>query len=181
MFAGRSVGANLLKSFSRQEIAEGEGIAPDNFAEGEVYGAREDGAVEGKGVEFAVFAAGIDARREIGKEGFVQLAPGEAWIEDPGIDTDGDGAKLRGMEFADEFTRVAFPDGKEGLHRDSGEIFLAVEAEVFEEDVAEGDAADPLFEIEEQRFFHAGFVAWIDTLRRDGSFVQRQGDRFRLS
>src|SRR5260370_36360036 len=131
MFAGRSVGANLLKSFSRQQVAEDEGIAPGDFAEGEVYGAREDGAVEGKGVEFAVFAAWIDARREIVEEGHIEFTAGEAWIEDPGIDTDDDGAKLRGMELADEFTRVAFPDGKESLDRDSGEIFLAVEAEGF--------------------------------------------------
>jgi len=37
-----------------------------------------------------------------------------------------------------------------------------------------------LFEIEEQRFFHAGFVDWIGTLRRDEDFVQRQAERFRL-
>ena len=84
-----------------QEIAEDERIALDDFAEGEGDGAREDGAVEDEGVEFAIFAAGIDGGREIGKEGCVEFATGEAGIEDFGVDADSDGAESRGVKIAD--------------------------------------------------------------------------------
>jgi len=52
---------NLLKSlFPGTQIAEDEGIALDDFAEGEILRVREKmGAVEGQGVEFAVFPAAM--------------------------------------------------------------------------------------------------------------------------
>jgi hypothetical protein len=133
-------------SISRQQITEDEGIVLDGFAEGEADGARKDGAVENESVEFAVLAAGVDTGREIGEEGFVKFATGETGIEKFGVDADGDGAEVQGVEFADEFAGVALPDGEDGLHGNAREIFFTVEAEIFEEDVAERDAADSLFE-----------------------------------
>ncbi len=64
----------------------------------------------------------------------------------PGVDADSDGAEPRGVEFTDKFAGVALPDGEQGLHVDPSEIFLTVEAEVFQENVAEGDAANSLFQ-----------------------------------
>ena len=95
-----------------QQIAEDEGIAMDDFAENEADGAREDRAIEDEGVEFTVFAAGIDAGREIGEESCIDFAAGEAGIEDFGIDANGDRAKACCVEFADEFAGVTFPDGE---------------------------------------------------------------------
>ena len=104
----------------------------------------KNGGVEDEGVEFAVFAAGVGVRREIAEEGGVELAAGEAGVEDFRIDTGGDGAEILSVEMADELAGVALPEGEEGGHADAGEIFFAVGAEVFEEDVAEGDFADAL-------------------------------------
>jgi len=152
----------------------------DDFAENEADGAREDRAIEDEGVEFTVFAAGIDAGREIGEESCIEFAAGEAGIEDFGVDANGDRAKSGGVEFADEFAGVAFPNGEKGLHRDTREIFFPVKAEIFEEDVTESDATDSLLEIRKQRLFHAGFVDRIVALRRDEDLVQRQAERLRL-
>ena len=48
------------------------------------------------------------------------------------------------MKVADEFAGVALPDGEERGHADAGEVFLAIGAEVFQEDISEGDGADAL-------------------------------------
>ena len=137
-------------------------------------------AVEDEGVELTVFAAGIRVRRQIEEERFVQIAAGERGIEDLGIDTDGDGAKSIGVEFADEIARVALPDGEEGGHADAREVLFAIGAEVFEENVAESDFLNTVFEVKTKSFFHARFVNGIDALWRNADFVKRQADGLSL-
>src|SRR5260221_850890 len=55
-------------------------------------------------------------------------------------------------------------------------MFLTVSAEIFEEDVAEGDGSDAGFVMDAQAFFYARFVNRIDALRRDADFMQRKTD-----
>ena len=120
-------------------------------------------------------------RREIAEEGFVQFAASEAGIENFRIDASGDGSEMLFVEIANQFAGVALPDGKKGGHADAGEVFFAVGAEVFEEDIAEGDFSNALAIEEAEGLLHAGLVDGVDTLRRDGDFVKRQVERVRLA
>jgi hypothetical protein len=129
-----------LLSF-RQQIAETESVAHNFFADANRDRGLKYGAIENVRVEFAVLTAGVDAWRQIGEEGSVQLAPREGRIENAGIDADGDRSKTQSHKFPRKFTRVALPDGKQRLHANPGKIFLAVNAQVFEENIAEGHAA----------------------------------------
>jgi hypothetical protein len=132
-------------------------------------------------VEFAVFAARVGVGRKITEEGYVEFAAGEAGIEDFAVDAGGDGAEAVRVEMADEFACIAFPEGKESGHADAREISLAVGAEVFKEDISEGDSSNALVIEVEKRLFHAGFVDGIDALWRDRNFVQREAERFGLT
>src|SRR5260370_19509882 len=76
---------------------------------------------------------------------------------------------------------MALPEGEERGHADAGEGFLAVGAEVFEEDVAEGDRSNALVVEVAEGCFHARFVDGIDALRRDVNFVEREADRASLA
>ena len=140
----------------------------------------KDGAIENKSVEFAVFTAGVGAGWKIAEEGSVKFAAGEAGVKDFRIDTRGDCTEVLLMEVADEFARVALPNGEEAGHADAGEIFLAVGAEVFEEDVAEGYFPNTLVVEEAESFFHASFVDSVDTLGWNEDFVERQADGLSL-
>ena len=138
-------------------------------------------AGEDEGVEFSVFAAGVGVLRKIAEEGCIQFAAGEAGIESFWIDASGDGAEMMIVKIANQFVRVALPDGKKGGHADAGKIFFAVGAEVFEEDIAEGHLSNALIVEEAEGLLHAGFVDGIDALRLDRDFVQRQVERLRLA
>jgi len=53
-------------------------VADDDLADAHRHRMPEDRAVVDEGVEFAVFAAGIDSGREVAEEGFVVASAGEA-------------------------------------------------------------------------------------------------------
>src|SRR5947207_467734 len=152
----------------------------DDFASSNGNGPAKDGTSEDKRVKFAVFAAGIGVGRKITEKRFVELTASKARGEDFRINANGDGAETLGVEFANQFARIALPDGKEGGHTDAREIFFAIGAQVFEENVAKGDFANTLIVEDAQGVLHARFIDGIDTLRRDADFVQGQADGFGL-
>jgi len=127
----------------------------------------KNGAIEDEGVELTIFTARVGVGRKIAEEGFIEFAAGKGGIENFRIDARGDGAEALLVEVADQFASIAFPDRKKAGHADAGEVFLAVGAEVFEKNVAEGDLANALVVEEAEGFFHARFVDGIDALRRD--------------
>src|SRR6266571_1217745 len=88
---------------------------------------------------------------------------------------------IAGRGKTDELARVALPDGKKCGHTDARKVLLAINAEVFEENVAEGDLSNALRVVHAQCFLHARFVDGIDALRRDANFVERQADGPRLT
>ena len=141
----------------------------------------KDGTIENKGVEFAVFAAGVDVGRKIAEQGFIEFAASKAGVENFGVDACGDGAEMMPVEVLDQLAGVALPNGEERCHADAGKILLPIGAEIFEEDVAKGDFADALSEVNAQGFFHARFVDGIDALRRDENFMKGKADGFGLA
>ncbi len=136
--------------------------------------------VENEGVKLAVLAAGIGMERQVPKKDLVQFASGKTAVEDFAINTDGDGAKIGGVKCANELARVTFPDGEKGGHAHAREVFLAIGAQVFEENVAEGDSSNAFVVVHTQCLFHPRFVDGIDALRRNENFVERQANGFRL-
>src|SRR2546428_12633699 len=159
-----------------QQITKHKTIAVYNFSQADRNGKVKDWAVDDEGMEFAVFAAGINAGRKIGEERIVKLAASEAAIEDLGIHANGDAAEALRVKEMNELVSVAIPDGEERGHADSGEVGLAIGTEGFEENVAEGDLSNAVVVMRTQRFLHARFVSGIDALRRDADFVKRQAD-----
>src|SRR6516162_5824242 len=152
----------------------------DDVAGANGNGPSEDGAVTDEGVKFAVFTARIGVRGKIAEKGFVEFSAGKAGEEDSRIDADGDGAEALHMKFANQFAGVALPDRKQSGHADAREVFLAIDAKVFEENVPKGDLANALIVKDAEGVLHARFVDGIDALRRDANFVQGQPDRVGL-
>jgi len=163
-----------------KEVTKDETVAIDDFAGSNGNGPAEDGTVKDEAMKFAVFAAGVGARRKVSEKRIVELAAGETGREDFGINAGGNGAEMLGVKKLDEFVRVAFPDGKQSGHADAREILFAVGAEVFEENVAESDLANIWIVKDAQGMLHAGLVDGIHALRRNADFVQGQADRFGL-
>ena len=141
----------------------------------------KNGAIENEGVEFAVFAARVGAGRKIAEERGVKFTAGEAGVENLRIDASDDGAEMLFVEIADQLACIVFPEGKDCGHADTGEIFFAVSAEVFEEDVAESDLSNTFVTVGAEGLFHAGLIDGIDALRRNRDFVKRQAERGRLA
>ena len=106
--------------------------------------------------------------------------PAKDGIENARIDADGDRAETQPHKFPRQFTRVALPDGKQRLHANLREIFLAVDAQVFKENIAERHAPHAPREVLRERFLHALFVGCVDALRRNQDRVKRQAERFGL-
>jgi hypothetical protein len=127
-------------------------------------------------VELTVFAASVGVGGEIAEEGGVKFTAGEAGVENFGVNASGDGAEMQFVKMADEFAGIALPNGEEGGHAKAGEIFFAVGAKVFEEDIAKGDFAEALMAEEAKGFFHASFVDGVDALRRNEDFMEREAD-----
>src|SRR5882757_229201 len=99
-------GAAMLRPytrFRREQVAVNEGVALDHFSKHYRNWFAEDGAVEDEGVEFAVFAAGIDASGQVLKKRGIELATGEAAVEHFGVYTGRDSAETVSVEAAVEF------------------------------------------------------------------------------
>jgi len=144
-------------------------------------GPPENRAIEDKGVEFAVFAAGVGAGREIAKKRVVEFASGEAGIENLGINANGGGAETLQVEKANEFARVTLPNREKSGYPHSSKVFFAVGAQVFEENVAKGDFANAPIVENAHGLLHARFVDGVDAMRRNANFVERQTDGFDLA
>ena len=166
--------------FARQQIAKDETVAMDDFAGANGNGPAEDGTVKDKSMKFPVFAAGIGVGRKIAKERVDEFTTGETGSENFGIDAGGHGTEMFCVEGANEFARVALPDGEKSGHAHARKVFLAIGAQVFQEDVAKGDFAYTLIVEDAQSLLHARLVDGIDALRWDAHFVQRQADGFGL-
>src|SRR5260370_41283189 len=119
-------------------------IAVDDFSGSNRDGRVKDGAIEDEGVELTVFAAGVGVGRKVAEEGLVEFAAGKTGVENFGVDTCGDGTEMLLVEVADQFAGVALPDGKESGHAGASESFLAVGAEVVEEEVGGGEVSGGL-------------------------------------
>ena len=164
----------------RKYIAKNKTVAVDDLAGSNRDRPPENRTMENKSVKFAVFATGVRVRRKIAEKRIVEFASGEAVIENLGINANGDGAETLGVEKADEFARVALPDGKESGHSDARKILFAIGAQVFEQNVAKGDLANALIVENAQGLPHARFIDGIHALGRDAYFVERQADGFGL-
>src|SRR6267154_5429130 len=112
-------------------------------------------------MEFAVLAARIDAGRQIGEERFVEDTTCEGRIEDTRIYTNHNCLKTQAQKIASEFARITLPDGEQRLHPDLREIPLAINAQVFEENVAEGHSSHAAGEMIVQRFIHSRFICGV--------------------
>jgi hypothetical protein len=94
-------------------------------------------------VELTVLAAGVNAGREVSEQPLVVAAPAERGVEHARVDADERRLEARVQELARKRTRIPSPEGEQAPLPGRGETFLAVGADILEEQVAEGDRLDP--------------------------------------
>ena len=79
-----------------------------------------------------------------------------------------------------QFTRVYFPDREKRGHVCAHKFLFTIDAQVFQENVAETEVMNSLFAKTKNRFGHARLVDRIRTLRRNADFFDRQANGFGL-
>ncbi len=143
-------------------------------------GTREDWAGEGEGVELAALAAGVDAGGQVGEELGVEGAASEGWAEVARINAGKTRADACGEHLAGEFSggdaEVRRPDGEDGLESGAGEFVDAVGANVFEEEVSEGDAVEAFGDGSGADGSHARFVVGVRAGEGKVNLPERQSD-----
>ena len=97
-------------------------------------------------MELATFAAGVNGGRQVAEEVGGEDAAGKAGVEVAGVNagevrTEPGGNHLV-REFAGRDARGGAPDREDRFEAGAGELPDAVVADVFEEEIAEGDAVD---------------------------------------
>jgi hypothetical protein len=132
------------------------------------------------GVELAVLAAGIDARRQVGEERGVEAPAREARIEPGGIDGDEMRLEPRRDDLVRQLVRVASPEREDRLHPGFGHARLAVGADILKEEVAEDHVADAIGGDGLERLGHAGLVDLVRAGPGQAHLDQRQAKRRHL-
>ena len=112
-------------------------------------------------MEFAVLAAGIDARRKVAKQILIVRSSGERGIEMGCIDARQYRFETELDKGLREFRRVPFPDGEKPLHSKLRQVLFPVDLEVFQKNVAERNRLNPLAQTRLQQRAHAGFINFI--------------------
>ena len=134
-------GAGVGKQIGIDEI-----VSLDDLAGNGGEGTREHWAGEGEGVELAALAARIDCGGEVSEEHRVEDAAGEGRAEVARVNTGKTRAKPGGDHLAGKLgggdAEVGAPDGEDRFESGSGEALDAIGADVFEEEVAKGDAVE---------------------------------------
>src|ERR1700677_4331499 len=123
----------------RLQIAKDKALALNDLAG--VAGNRlgEDRAGMDEGVELAVLPAGVNARGQIGEQLLVIGTPREGGVERLRVQADDVRLEAGGDELASQDAGVASPQREETAPAVCGESLLAVCADIFEIEIAEGD------------------------------------------
>ncbi len=174
-----TVGQSACDCFSRPHIGEDKAVALDDLAAFDRDGLAEHRPGVDGGVELSVFAAGIDAWREIAQEGRVEVAARKFARQLPGIDANDAGAQATGNHLFGKGasgTRRT-PDGKDRLETGALQFVNAILADVFEEEIAEGNGFDAVRHSPRAGGAHGGFIVFVRARpgKRDGD--QRQPRR----
>src|SRR5438045_4113672 len=110
---------------------------------------------------FAVFAAGINAGRQIGDKTEVEVAADERAVELGPFDAAQHGAKAERDEGRDQLARVALPNWKNTGHAELGEVLFAVGPQIGEENVAVADVEDAAGKVISEFFTDERFVVRV--------------------
>ena len=162
------------------QIGKDEAVAGDNFAWFDRQGAVEHGTGVDAGVEFAIFAAGIGGGGQVGEELVIELAAGEIGGERLGVDAGEAGAQAGLDHLAGELAGRDAPHGKDGLEPGTFELFLAVGADVAEEEIAEGDAINAFADGLRANLAHDAFVVFVRAGRGEIDVAERKVGGTRL-
>src|SRR5262249_51709758 len=149
------------------QVAKDEAIALDDLSS--LAGDRldKDRPRMDKRVELAVFAAGIDAGRQLCDQPFVVGSPGEGGVEPARIDADERRLEARVEKLSRKRGGVLSPEWEEPALAGRGEPLLAVGANVLEEQVAERNSLDTGQGWGCEGFGHPRLVDLVDAGRRD--------------
>jgi hypothetical protein len=131
-------------------------------------------------VELAAFATGIDSGGKVGKELGIKGAAGEGRAEVARVNAGEMRAEACGDHLAGEFgggdAEVRRPDGEDGFEAGAGEFVDAVGADVFKEEVSEGDAVEAFGDGSGADGSHARFVVGVRAGEGEIDFPERESD-----
>src|SRR5713226_8911406 len=121
----------------RQEVCEDKALPLNDLPKLHRDRIAEHRPVVSEGVELAPFAAGVDIRRQIGKELSIELPADERGRQLLRINASDAGTQTRINHFAYQFPRRTCPDREEGRNTRSPQAFLAVATDLFQKEIAE--------------------------------------------
>src|SRR5882724_1011893 len=179
--ASRSSRSSCWNSLLSEQIAKYKRISFHNFTCFTFHGLLKNRPVVDERMKFSIFPSRVGVRGQIAEEEVVKVAPRKTPIQDSRIDADRTRSKSRFNERARQFAGVPFPNWKNRLHTDFRKVLLAIDAQVFQKNIAERHAPDALLKCGAHRRFHSRFINWVHALRRYSNLMQRQADALRLS
>ncbi len=167
-----------LRGLGGEEIGIDEIVSLHGLSGYDGDGTREHWAREGEGVELAALAAGIDCGGEVGEEGRVEGAAGEAGVEGAWVNCGETGLEAGGEHLLGEFgggqVEVGGPDGEDRFEAGACEVRYAVGADVFEEEVAKGHAVEAFGDSACADGSHARLVVGVRAGERQVDLPERQ-------
>jgi hypothetical protein len=131
-------------------------------------------------VELAVLAARIDARRQLVEERAIPLATDERRGEHARVDARHPGAQAAGEHPIGQLARRNAPDGKERRQPRARQPILAVAADVFEKQIAEGGMREAIGDRGCDSLPHPRLVHLVRARVRNRHHAERQPGSHRL-
>jgi len=158
----------------RKQVADDETVALDDDAALDCDWRGEHRTGIGEGVKLAPFSAWVGSGREIFEKGSIEFAAGQRGWHLPRIDARDPGAKTAVDHFASQCARVAPPQRKDGGQSRSGHLLFPIRADIFEKEIAERDAFDPLAHHLGEKPAHDRLVIGVRAGARDRDFAKGQ-------
>src|SRR5437867_3852686 len=167
---GEQVG--IMSAVPHDDVADPDGDRPP-----------KDRAVVDKGMKLPVLAAGIDARRQRGKQVLIVRPPHETRADLP-LDAGQIALEAQRDHLEGQLGCVSFPERKNPPHIRLGQVPFPIGAQVFQKQVAESDRLDTSGFVRGHHIAHDLLVRLIGTRvivsRWEIHLVQRDTDRVRL-
>ena len=136
-------GAPATSGFSRrQDVGKDKPIPVHGLTGADFYPLAEHGAVKNKGVELAVFTAGVDAFRQRGYEGFIIKTPGKLLWHTAWVDAGDDSAHALLQHEPRQLSGGVLPEREKRFDATARELPAAVRPHIFEKEIAESDMRD---------------------------------------
>ena len=162
------------------EICENEAITLHDFAHRNLDRVTEARAIVNERMEFAVFPARVDPRRQVGQKLQVEIPSGKFDGQNLRIDAGNLRFQARSNHLGSELPGRDLPDWEQGFKARTRQLFLAISANVGEKKIAERHGFDTLIDCPGAKIAHSTLVLFIGTGPGKGNGPERHAQRLGL-